>query len=71
MLLFFPNRVLGGEPVLVGGDELVVVVLAFLQFFEEGGADSECCGGAGEGDLAGLSLGADLGGVGCWYSFRI
>ena len=40
---------------LVCGGELVVVVLSFLEFGEEGGMDSESCGGVGEGDLGVLA----------------
>ena len=46
---------MGLEPVLVGGGELVVVVLAFFEFGEEGGMDLEGCGRLGEGDVGVLA----------------
>ena len=51
MLLCFANRFCGrvGEPFLVSGGELVVVVEASFEEREEGGVDLEVFGGGGEG----------------------
>ena len=49
MLLFLSNRVLvGGEPLVVSGGELVVVVDASFELGEAGWVGLEGCGGLSE-----------------------
>ena len=66
MLLCFANRLLG-EPVLVAGSELVVVVSAAFECGDATGVGSELLGGLGDGDAGVLTSAAEAGAVRGWW----